>query len=273
MCIQDPTELNHNVTAYVSDTLLDVFQKHCSVSAKVCSNALKHDCSQLFLNLFTTMPDVSKSKAKRVVIPIILVKKFHKVGLPDDFDTRTDILDKGQFIRDNWYKIIFNIVKDFFERVMKLKVELATIDREQKQQKIETESDVHTQDNQKIVLKCTGDRCLWTNRQCNSLALDPSISILEKEAIISDRMLKDTEQCGINKVDINLKCIFEKKLKPLQVDLILSDNNNCGKVFSEFANFLRCKIPSTIERTLLHMIQYKKNTITFESSHNININN
>lgn len=267
MCIQDPTELNHNCTGNVSDGLLAVFQKHCSVSAQVCHHALKSSCSQLLLNLFTTMPEITKSKAKKVVIQVPM--RNLRVGLPIDFDIRTDIPDKEQFIRENWYNVVFNIVKGIFETVFKLKVLLTHINREQKQQKMEVESDVHTADNQKIVLHCTGNRCLWKNRKCKLFALDPSYSALEKEVIISDTILKDSKQISNNKISLNLNCIFEKKQNPPQVILTLNDNDS-GKVFNEFANFLKGKMPSIIEKTLLHMIQYKKSLTTNDRSYDTN---
>ncbi|XP_033218690.1 speckle targeted PIP5K1A-regulated poly(A) polymerase-like isoform X2 [Belonocnema kinseyi] len=267
MCIQDPTELNHNFTANVSDILLAIFQKHCSVSAEVCQNALKSSCSQLLLNLFTIMPEVTKSKAKKVVIQVPM--RNFQVGLPVDFDTRTDISDKEQFIRENWYNVVFNIVKGTFEMVFKLKVSITLVNREQKQQKMEVESDVHTADNQKIVLHCTGNRCLWKNRKCKLLALDPSYSALEKEVIISDTILKNSKQITENKINLNLNCIFEKKQNPPHVIISLNDNDS-GKLFAEFANFFRGKMPSIIEKTLLHMVQYKKSLNKNDRSYDTN---
>ena len=264
MCMQDPTELNHNVTANVSDILLQIFQKHCSVSAEVCQNALKSNSSQLLLNLFTTMPEINKTKTKKMVIEIPLRKSL-QVGLTNYFETPTDNPDKEQFIRENWWNVVFNLLKDVFEKVFKFKVVVTTVDREQKQQKIEAESDVHTNDNQKIVLHCTGDCCLWKDRKVKSFAFDPSYSAIEKEVIISDSILKDSKHNGNNKVNLNLNCIFEKKQKPPQVMLTLVDVDS-SKAFNEFANVLKGKLPSIIEKTLLHMVQYKKSIITYDRS-------
>lgn len=283
LCIQDPNELNHNCSGNVTTLLLEIFQRHASTSAEVCDKALKtNDSSRLLINLFETMPELPKTNVKKIVIPLF-IQNFLRVEQSNDCgNSKKNVtvsesseknvnicensqknVDDGKFTKDDLFDIVFEIVKNVFEKVFKMKVELSTIDREQKQQKIELDSDVHTKNSEKIVLQCSGDQLLWRDRKIKALVLDPSYSALEKEILITNKMIKNRKQNDDNKIPISFQCVFEKKQNPTKVVLTLDDKNG-RRAFKEFAGCLKSKMPSVIEKTLTHMVQYKKRTITFE---------
>lgn len=264
MCVQDPNELNHNCTGNVTPFILEVFQRHASTSAEVCDKSLKNnESSQLLLNLFLTKPEISKPNTKKIIIPIRIENFLHiEQSDSDDNDNSTKAIDDGKFTKENLFDTVLDIVKNLFIKVYLMKVDVLAIDREQKQQKIEIDSDVHTKDSERIVLECIGEQCFWKLRKIKSLVLDPSYSILEKEVIITNKMIENKQNSNEN-AHVNFLCAFEKCQNPLTAKLILSSKTG-GKAYKDFSSFLRGKIPSIVERTLSHMVQYKKSSITFE---------
>ena len=64
--------------------------------------------------------------------------------------------DKKSFERENWYDLVYKLIKSFLEKAMKFEVELVDLEpyesRELKQQKLETNSDVHSNEKIKMIL-------------------------------------------------------------------------------------------------------------------------
>ncbi|XP_015587444.1 speckle targeted PIP5K1A-regulated poly(A) polymerase [Cephus cinctus] len=256
MCLQDPIELTHNVTGNVPQRIVEHFQKTCAVAANVCATAIKDDCKNLLPMLFTANYTVKKEREYRITIPC---GPFLHIGLPEDFNTRTDIEDRAQFIRENWYSVIFNLLKDIFEKILKFKVELISQDRELKQQKVKVLSDVHSKDNDKIIFHCTGNMCLWRQRICSKQILDPSLSALDKEILATTAMLEKLDTIHVkNKERIEFVCIFEKKVNPVQIELLVINDKCSKKVFRELTTYIIHKVRVIINKTLMHMLQFKK---------------
>ncbi|KAL6267455.1 hypothetical protein P5V15_000531 [Pogonomyrmex californicus] len=259
-CIQDPIELNQNTAANTSDRALLTFQHCCKFSADICSTASVNNYDNLLRMIFDTIPPqlIHMKKKKKKFRNIIKAGRFIHAGLPEDFETRTDIVDKEQYKKDNWYFITFNLIRDIFEMIFKLQVEV--IDQEVKQQKIDVLSDVHTRNNQKVTFHCTGNKCVWYNRKKNNRTLlDLQLSLLEKEAIMSDKVVEQlNEHDKANNIKLDFICTLEKADNPVAVIIILNDENSQNHIIRQFECFVNTWIPKIINKTLLHMLQFKK---------------
>ncbi|KAG5309855.1 PREDICTED: speckle targeted PIP5K1A-regulated poly(A) polymerase-like [Acromyrmex echinatior] len=261
VCVQDPIELNQNTAANTSDRALLAFQHCCKFSADICSTASENNYNYLIKMLFTSIPPQLKQlkKKKKNFRNVIKAGRFLHAGLPEDFDTRTDITNKEQYKKDNWYFITFNLIRDIFEKIFKLQVEVL-LDQETKQQKVEVLSDVHTKSYQKVMFHCTGNKCVWYNRKKNGRTLlDLQLSLLEKEAIMSDKVVEQLkEHDEANNIKLNFICTLEKADNPVAVVILLNDEDSQSYIFRQFECFVNSWIPKIINKTLLHMLQYKK---------------
>ncbi|XP_020281196.1 speckle targeted PIP5K1A-regulated poly(A) polymerase-like isoform X2 [Pseudomyrmex gracilis] len=271
LCLQDPIELNQNTGAITSERALISFQTCCMFSADVCGASSENNYDYLLKMLFDPgnappmMMKKKKNKNKSKFKSTILPGRFLHAGLPKDFAKRTDIPNKERYVRDNWYFLIFNLVRDIFEKIFKLHVEVVLTDPEMKQQKVELLaddmlSDVHTKSHQKITLHCSGTKCVWYNRKKNNRTLlDIQLSLLEKEAIISDKVLEDLdEQDEAKNVQLDFTCVLEKSQNPVSIIITLTDTNSQNHIFRQFECFVNSWIPKIIDKTLLHMLQYEK---------------
>ncbi|KYN02517.1 U6 snRNA-specific terminal uridylyltransferase 1 [Cyphomyrmex costatus] len=261
VCLQDPIELNQNTAANTSDRALLTFQFCCKFSADVCSTASENNYNYLLKMLFSSIPPQLKQmkKKKNHFKDVIKAGRFLNVGLPEDFETRADITNKEQYKKDNWYFITFNLIRDIFEKIFKLQVEVL-LDQEAKQQKVEVLSDVHTRNYQKVTFHCTGNKCVWYNRKKNNRTLlDLQLSLLEKEAIMSDKVVEQLkEHDKANNIKLDFICTLEKVDNPVAVIIALNDEDSQDYVFRQFECFINSWIPKIINKTLLHMLQYKK---------------
>ncbi|KYN31411.1 U6 snRNA-specific terminal uridylyltransferase 1 [Trachymyrmex septentrionalis] len=261
VCVQDPIELNQNTAANTSDRALLAFQHCCKFSADVCLTASENNYNYLINMLFTSVPPQLKQlkKKKKNFRNVIKAGRFLHAGLPENFDTRTDITNKEQYKKDNWYFITFNLIRDIFEKIFKLQVEVL-LDQETKQQKVEILSDVHTKSYQKVTFHCTGNKCVWYNRKKNGRTLlDLQLSLLEKEAIMSDKVVEQLkEHDEANNIKLNFICTLEKADNPVAVVVMLNDEDSQSYIFRQFECFVNSWIPKIINKTLLHMLQYKK---------------
>lgn len=256
MCIQDPIELNHNLTAGISSRAVEYFQQHCITSREVCREAQSTDHKNLFSILFTKETKLEKQIKFKVSIK---GEAFLKAGSPADTVLQTGVVYRGNFTIDSWYDAVLNLTKETFERVLKLEVKLGSLDREAKQQKCEAQSDVHSKDNTKIVLECSGFFKLWHGRKNKKPVFDPTLSILDREAGISNALIEELKKTPTSSVPIiSFICIFEKQHKPVSVELIMKNNNSVKNIFKEFSAYITNKLPQIVDKTLLHMLQFDK---------------
>lgn len=256
MCIQDPIELNHNLTLGIIPRAVEYFQQHCITSRDVCTESQENDYKNFLSLLFSRETIVDKHTRFKMTIK---GETFLKFGLPPSTVLRPNTPYRGQLTIDGWYEAVLNLTKETFERVLKFEVKLGSMDREAKQQKCEVQSDVHSKDNTKIVLECSGFLKLWFGRKSKKPAFDPTLSFLDKEARISEMMVEELKKTPASSVPIiNFSCIFEKQQKPISVALTITNNNSVKSTFREFSAFIQNKLPLIIDKTLLHMLQFKK---------------
>ncbi|XP_012284839.1 speckle targeted PIP5K1A-regulated poly(A) polymerase [Orussus abietinus] len=256
MCVQDPFELSHNITGNAPPYVVLLFQKQCSLSAEVCREMMKNQNKNLLPTLFVTE---AETKDTKVFVIDITSESYLTVGLPKDFDLRSDIPNKEQYIRENWYSVIFGLVKDFFERVMKLKVEILLTEGEAKHQKVGTPSNVHTNDNDTIVMHCTGSHRIWSHRKSKKSFIGPSISYMDHEAHVSDELIAIYPERNLDNVKIDFTCKFKKQQKPVHVSLLFEDTSHTNNIFREMRPFLSSKLRRIIKTMLMDMAdkQYK----------------
>ncbi|XP_012215601.1 speckle targeted PIP5K1A-regulated poly(A) polymerase-like [Linepithema humile] len=266
MCLQDPIELNQNTAAVTSDRASIAFQRCCAFGAELCITASENNYENLLKMLFSTIPPeliITKKKKKKFKTKICagrFLQDCQKIaGLPEDFEECTNVLDKEQYKKNNWYFLAFNLIRDIFKMVFKLQVEVL-LDQETKQQKVEVLSDVHTRSHQNITFHCTGSKCVWYNRKKNNRTfLDIQLSLLEKEAITSDKVVEQlSEHEEANNIKLDFICVLEKADNPVAVILTLHDENSQNHIFRQFECFVNSWIPKIIDKTLLHMLQFQK---------------
>lgn len=259
MCVQDPFELDQNTTAITSERVLIAFQRCCVFTVDICKSVSKNNYDNLLKTLFSsTHPNLVPPKKKKYK-SVITAGRFIKAGLPENFEQRTDIVNKEEYMKENWYNLVFNLIRNIYEMVFKLQVEVI-LDHETKQQKIEALSDVHTKSHYKITFHCTGNKCVWRNRKKNNrTSLDVQLSALEKEIIVSDRVLEQLSKQDDNaaNIQLNFYCMLEKA-DPTSVIITMNDESNNMAVFRQFECFANSIISKTIEKTLLHMLQFHK---------------
>ncbi|XP_043605338.1 speckle targeted PIP5K1A-regulated poly(A) polymerase-like isoform X3 [Bombus pyrosoma] len=251
MCVQDPIELCHNVTTGTQFSTLDSVVRYCAIGAEICAISSKNDYKDLMKTLLTT--DLKKKGKFNITISA----NQSQYG-SNSMETCVNTTEKTKFSNGDWYSTVFNIVKDIFEKVFMVKVKVLPVETEAKQQKVEMLSDVHIEKQQTVTLHCTGTHCIWRNRRIDNNVLDPSLSCLQKEALMSEQTI---ENCGkekiINRTNLDFICTFKKK-DPLKVILTVSNKHCDDHVFQEFACFARGKIAEIIKRTLIHMQQFNK---------------
>ncbi|EFN75206.1 speckle targeted PIP5K1A-regulated poly(A) polymerase [Harpegnathos saltator] len=261
MCVQDPFELDQNTTAITPERVLIAFHRCCAFSLEICQSVSEDNYNDLLKTLFGRTPPnmVPPKKKKKIYKKIIPAGQYIKAGLPANFEQRTDIVDKEQNIKENWYYVVFNLIKDIYEMVFKLQVEVL-FDHDTKRQKIATLSDVHTKNHKKITFYCTGNKCVWRNRKKNNrMLLDVQLSALEKEAIVSDKVLEQLvleQQNDATNIQLNFFCTLEK-MDPTAVSITMS-SECAGNIFRCFECFADSIISKIIEKTLLHMLQFQK---------------
>lgn len=256
VCLQDPIELDLNITACVSEKILQTFQSFCTVGVKVCKAALEVKGKPFLLNLFTTLPTPVDNRSINQII--ITPGKTLMAGLPKDFNTTTNIKKKKHFSENHWLSVVERLVEDTMKRVFKLEVQIVKDHREAKQQKVDATSDVHSKDTDKTVLECCGFYCVITGRRSKSFCIDPTLGPIDKEALISDELINKQKADGVKPTKIEFTCTMVRERNPVQMVLRLTDRSRVKKRFRSLASFMASKLPSVVEKELIHMLQYNK---------------
>ncbi|XP_029052025.1 speckle targeted PIP5K1A-regulated poly(A) polymerase-like [Osmia bicornis bicornis] len=253
MCVQDPIELSHNVTMGIHFPTLSIFVKYCAIGAEICTATSKNDYRDLMKTLLTTTLNKNSPENKfKISIPLNHLQHIKSKSI-DTCTNETTKLTEG-----SWYPIVCNVIKDIFEKVFKVQVELLTDDVEAKQQKVDILSDVHTEKYQTIKFHCVGSHCVWRNRKINSVVLNPSLSCLQKEALISEQAIEDSNKHKpLNKVHLDFICVIEKK-DHAKVSVIVINQNCDDRVFREFKHFVVKKLSEITTRTLMYIQQFNK---------------
>ncbi|XP_008211725.2 speckle targeted PIP5K1A-regulated poly(A) polymerase [Nasonia vitripennis] len=262
MCVQDPNELSHNVTGNICPKHLEKFQAYCAAAAEMCVAAAEKNYKDLLPSIFSLAikPPAEESE----VSFLYYAKSYLNVGLPEDFESNTKIADKTLFMNENWYNLITSLTQKFLEGILRLQVQVISDEHEQKQQKVEERSDVHSNNQDQILMHCTGEDCLWRDRKSKLNALDPSMHLLDKEIQLTEKMYKELSEKNMlqkMKIDFNFR-IWKKGGENVHVIVTLTNNYSAEKIFPHLAAYIKNKLPHVLTKTLAHMQQFKKTPIT-----------
>ncbi|XP_032689687.1 speckle targeted PIP5K1A-regulated poly(A) polymerase-like isoform X2 [Odontomachus brunneus] len=263
MCVQDPFELDQNTTAITPERVRIAFQRCCAFTVEICKTASEDNYNNLLKMLFNATPPnlIPPKKKKKTYKSVITAGRFVKAGLPANFEECEDIVDKEKYMKENWYHVVFNLIRDIYEMVFKLQVEVI-LDHETEQKKIQALSRAHTESHHKITFHCTGNKCVWRNRKKNNRTfLDVQLSALEKEAIVSDRVLEqlqNQQNDDAASTQLNFTCTLEKADSVAVMITLNDESNNSRSVFRQFECFADSIMAKIIEKTLLHMLQFHK---------------
>lgn len=261
MCLQDLTELNNNVAANVKPGYLEVFQKYCSAAEKIIAAEAQNNNRTLLPALFSLDFDVAMVP-KIIGTCVVFPKNFLETGLPKNLESEEDKEVYITQLREKWYDLVIELVKNFLEKVMRFEVQLVAPESgnklELKQQKFETNAGVNSNDTSKVILICKGDICTWRNRlKLESDLLDPSMNSLEKEIQITENIFTDAKN-KVENMRVELRCEIVKKKNPNLVIVNLKCTEKDKTSHLELASFLAQKIPKVVTKTLSHMQHFQK---------------
>ncbi|XP_034951431.1 speckle targeted PIP5K1A-regulated poly(A) polymerase-like [Chelonus insularis] len=255
-CILDPIKFDHNIASGWSDRLLRDFQAYCTESVQICEESAKNQYNNLLSSLYDSnvKKQLKKCKTYYMTIP---AGRFEKLGLPKNFEEDENIKDKKKYIEDHWFHMTTKLIRAVFERVLKFDVRVVNDVTNLKQMKTDEQFDVYSKKNDKIILLCKGKHCLNRGRKGMLSNLDVTLSPIDKESVISDKIL-ETLQHNNDITLFKFTCLLEKQLNPLRVELKLTNARVKNNVFTEISVFMVSKIPKLIDKEFLHMAQYEK---------------
>jgi len=250
MCVQDPFELQHNVTAGMSSKALDNFKKYCAAAAEACDEELSADSGAPgFLKrlLYESIKPLDMSS--HITIPL---GKYLTSVLPENDSAQqevsTNIEDE---LRKGWYKSVLKFLIEIFEDVMKFKVEFEESEPNSKIQKLEGCSDV----SEKVqVLNCAGYCRVWEGRKAASkeVSLPENVVAITRERIISDFIVaKYKEQSSTCNPVTTFQCLFQPEQRPTRVILEMYDKKSDKGCFKALVGFLHGRLPVWIEKCLM----------------------
>lgn len=264
ICIQDPIELNQNTAAVTPIHILQLFQNSCDQGHSLCAQASSNNYKELLHILFTSFSKFNiKQKRKKPLVfkTSMLANKFIGVGLSENFkigdESDSSIDDKI----NNWHYIVCKLTRDILTMVFKL--EVVSKDLEKLNELNHSCKLIYL--GKEITFSCKGNKCFWKNRKkTNRALLDVSLSALEKEIIITEKMEQSYEE--VNDAPLEFTCTIERideeisseGLRAAEAKIILADLTYNRDIFQHFGSYANSFIQRIIEKTLIHMLQFKR---------------
>jgi hypothetical protein len=250
MCVQDPFELRHNLTAGMSSKALDNFKKYCEAAAQVCEEELSTDSGpSTFLKRLFDESSKPLDCPSHITIPL---GKYLTYILPENGSTQQDgSANTENELRKSWYKLVLKFLIEIFEEVMKFCVEIEESEHGCKVQKLEGLSDVSEQVK---VIHCAGYCRVWEGRKAASkqVSFPENVVTLTKERLISDFMVARYEQQSSTCNPVTtFQCLFHPEQQPTRVVLKLYDKKSDKGIFKTLAGFLHGNLPVWIEKCLI----------------------
>jgi hypothetical protein len=254
VCVQDPFELRHNLTAAMSSKALENFKKCCEAAAKVCDEELLSADAKAPTFLRKLLDESIKTSEVSCQITI-LIGKYVIHMLPENMGSgqQESSGNTENELRNRWYKSVLEILIRIFEDVMKFNVHVEESEHSSKMQKQEGQSDIH-----EIlsfagvkVIHCCGYHRVWEGRKSASrkLKFPGDMAAITRERIISDFLCETLKQrASEGDPVVTFCCIFQPKQEPTQVILELCDKKSLKYAFRDLSAFLRAHLPVWIER-------------------------
>jgi DNA polymerase sigma len=250
MCVQDPFELQHNITAGMSSKALDSFKKFCAAAAEACDEELSTDIrAPSFLKKLFYESIKPSDMSSHITIPL---GKYVTSMLPENDSAQQEVsANMEDELRKGWYKSVLKFLIEIFEDVMKFQVEVEESEHNSKVQKLEGCSDVSEQVK---VIHCAGYCRVWEGRKAASkeVSFPENIVAITREGIISDFIVaKCKEQSSTCNPVTTFQCLFYPEQRPTRVILELYDKKSDKGCFKALVGFLHGRLPVWIEKCLM----------------------
>lgn len=256
MCIQDPFELRHNLTAGMSSKALENFKTYCEAAAKVCDEELSSTDASAPTFLKKLLHESTKPSELLCHVTILREKcLIHKLPENVDSEQQESSANTENELRMRWYKSVLEFLIQIFEDVMKFNVQIEESEHNSKIQKLDGQSDIRE------VLSCAGVKVIhccgywrvWEGRKSASkkLKFPENMVTITKERMISDFLYEQFKQQA-SKGDpvVTFCCIFQPKQEPTRVVLELADKKSHKSDFKVLSAFLQGRLPVWIGRCM-----------------------
>lgn len=258
VCVQDPFELRHNITAGMSSKALENFKNYCEAAAKACDEELSSTDSKApsFLKrLFDESTKPLQMSWCHITIPL---GKYLTYKLPEDTESalQESSADTEDDLRRRWYKSVLKILIQIFEDVMKFEVQVEESEHNSKIQKLDGQSDIGEKMlscGEVKVIHCSGYCRVWEGRKSASkkLKFPENMVAIMRDRIISDYLFETFKQQASTCDPVaTFQCIFRPKEEPTRVILELCDKKSCESDFKVLATFLQGRLPVWIEKCM-----------------------
>ncbi|XP_017886248.1 speckle targeted PIP5K1A-regulated poly(A) polymerase-like [Ceratina calcarata] len=234
MCVQDPIELNHNAVAVTIHSTLMLFTKYCEIGVEICAMSSANNYTDLLKTLFTTV--CKEGKGKEIKFDVSVTRS--QINKDEAQKSETNRIEETNTL-DEWFHMIVNIVKEIFEKVFLVRMELVPNDTENGEQR-----------KRETVFLCTSSQCVWRFRKTNT-ATDPSLSCIEREALISEMTVKNSI-----KSDLDFACILEKN-SPSKVIITVTNWHGPEQTFRDFSAFARPVLIKLIQEAIKFVVMQK----------------
>lgn len=240
ICVQDPFELNHNVTKAMKESTLEEFVSLCKLAFDILSTK-----QPSLFKLITEKPEILVGGATvtndychfKITMGSCLSYVHSKI------DENTT--DSSMLIKEQWFSCVNRFVTDVLQKILYFDIsEERNVGN--KSHKAKEETDVY--DNDYTFIHCRGNYNLWEARKsaASNIIKSEQGSIFEEETCISDYiknvLYKDVE---VKEPIIEFDVILKNKLtKPACVEIELK-KISCKKKnsFTSLAVLLFSKVP------------------------------
>ncbi|CAG2054913.1 unnamed protein product [Timema podura] len=232
ICIQDPFELNRNLTSGTSLKIAENFKNFCLACEKLCNDSLLNDefHSDKLLNKIFEESSQTVLRMNKDMTQIVISPTSH---IPNDLLEKSSIAD-GTSSENVWVSLVYDTILRIFKNVLRLEVIKSEHDKNScKIPKIELVSDVSKREpkveadaqSAKSVISCTGYYTLWEGRKSARKRIPKpenfeNMSLFEREELISqfilDKSYKGYEVSAHPKV-IEFNCKFHPSEDPTQI--------------------------------------------------------
>lgn len=233
VCVQDPFQLNRNVTGVVELKVLEWFVACCKQGADLCR--LNTESNFLF-NLFTVSPMTNEHRSETVCFMLRMDK-----GLKVLYDSMAPESRSINAIRKAWYESVNTFLLSVLTLVFKLDVDAKPTPSSSKSIKLDGQKDVHDNNTvDTIVFHCTGSRNLWEQRKSwaknINLDLPENTDLLTRETALTDYICKDSIELTKDLVEFDL--LVAAKVNPTSVEFEMKRTGGVKSAFHSLCSFL-----------------------------------
>ncbi|PSN35634.1 hypothetical protein C0J52_23204 [Blattella germanica] len=273
LCIQDPFELTHNLTAGMGAKAVEKFKLYCATAAEICNEALTSETRFLW-NLFdeSRKPRDILWFGKSTVFKFPVIQNISKnleemsdLYLKALLDVCKDVLKVDIEVVD--HVLLDNVVQRKLEnvdqsvsKIQKLEGQLdvgrMAHEANSNQQEIQSSSQCRLENSEIELWKpkeihCSGKCRVWVGRKIASqtLTFPDGTTVLERHVMISN-YLEQQQQEMQQTASLNFVCLLKLKQNPPQVILELHDKSCSKGDFTHLRTFLLNNLVGLVNKCL-----------------------